>query len=404
MFEWLLKRRFAKSSPTLIFFAGGWGKSMSRAAVFTVLKTAVTSVTSIGNVGRVDRALLTLGHLSLFRSLVDGVFAKPTPAAFCVELGRQSSSWPSSDALGAAGQILLVVPSLPQGEKAAEFVSRALAPFKGLEERLVVVYNADEPGMTDALAERVKTCVTYGIRQPADLQALNIDVISHGPEAGDTSDERWRGMGCKVNVAGSSVPLQLFGGIGRVHVLAGLSALAVSQALEMNMVETLQSLRAHSALAGRMSLIPGIKKSIIVDDTYDTDPATAALALQEAAALPLPDDKKRIAIIGEMPETGGHSPAAHCALGEPIAKLPFDMVIGAGERTTDLLSCANRAGMSEQKLFHFNDKVEAGKFVQHALRKGELVLIKGSARDQLESIVKELMAFPLKAKQDLLQR
>jgi len=84
--------------------------------------------------------------------------------------------------------------------------------------------------------------------------------------------------------------------------------------------------------------------------------------------------------------------------------MDYDVIVAIGERCHDLIQCAKDAGFDQSNLYHFMDKVEAGKFIQHELRQGDLVVIKGSKESQLESIVKELMAFPLRAKDDLIQR
>jgi UDP-N-acetylmuramoyl-tripeptide--D-alanyl-D-alanine ligase len=404
MIDWLLKRTLSQTKPTLVFFVGDWGKSMGLAATASVLRAAKGDIDVLESVHDVSKALVTLGRSSLIPAMVSRFLkAKQYPSILCIE-ARKDATWPSAEVLAQAGQVILVIPSLSAEEAShlGSYVKGVLRLFEKDSETLTVIYNADLPKSSDAFAD-CKQQVTFGINQLADFRAMNIETISH-PEAGEESDGRWRGMSCKVQAFGSTVPMQLFGGIGRPHVSAGLCALAIGHTLGVNVVEALQALRAHSPLPGRMSLIPGIKKSMLIDDTYDTDPETIGLALQEVAALPLVQGKKRIAVIGEMSDTGAQSAAVHCSLGEMVASLKFDLVVGVGERTTDLLACANRAGVDQSKLVHFNDKIEAGKFVQHALRKGELVLIKGSAKDKLESVVKELMAFPLKAKQDLLQR
>lgn len=404
MFEWLLKKQLERAKPTLVFFAGDWGKSMAMASTLSVLRSRAADAEALSDVRDVSRSLLTLRQPSLVRAFIARLFkSRPYPTSVCLEVGGKTT-WPAAQTLQQAGRIVLVITSLATGQDAKAALKELVARFGDAKESLIIVYNAEVPGLADALSDAAKEQTTFAIDQLADLRAMNIETITHGPETGETLDGRWRGMSCKVQTSGSTVPLQIFSGIGRYHVLAGLCALAVGQALGANTVEALQALRAHTPLPGRMSLIPGIKKSMLVDDSYDTDALTLAQALQEVAALPLPAGKKRIAVIGEMPETGAQSASIHCAIGELLAGLPFDMIVGVGERTTDLLSCASRAGIDQNKLVHFNDKYEAGKFVQHALRKGELVLVKGSKKEKLESVVKELMAFPLKAKQDLLQR
>jgi len=80
------------------------------------------------------------------------------------------------------------------------------------------------------------------------------------------------------------------------------------------------------------------------------------------------------------------------------------MVVAVGEKGYDLLRCAEESGMQPHQLHHFEEKEEAGKFVQHELRIGDIILIKGNKTEKFETVVKELMAFPLQAKEDLLQR
>jgi UDP-N-acetylmuramyl pentapeptide synthase len=53
--------------------------------------------------------------------------------------------------------------------------------------------------------------------------------------------------------------------------------------------------------------------------------------------------------------------------------------------------------MNEDKVFKFGDNKTAGRFLQDLIKRGDIILIKGSQGARMEQIIKELMADPLKA-------
>jgi len=125
---------------------------------------------------------------------------------------------------------------------------------------------------------------------------------------------------------------------------------------------------------------------------------------QEAALIPLREGQRRIAFVGDIMHAEASTEQSHCLLGTQLASMNYDMIVAVGEKCHDLVQCVKDAGYDESHVFHFADKDEADLFVQHELKPGDLVVIKGSKEAQFETVVKELMAFPLRAKEDLLQR
>lgn len=53
--------------------------------------------------------------------------------------------------------------------------------------------------------------------------------------------------------------------------------------------------------------------------------------------------------------------------------------------------------MTDDKVFVFGSVERAGKFIQERIKKGDIILVKGSQGAKMEKVVKELMAEPLKA-------
>jgi len=104
-----------------------------------------------------------------------------------------------------------------------------------------------------------------------------------------------------------------------------------------------------------------------------------------------------------MLELGKFCEEAHRQIGEYVINSKVDKLIAVGERARDIIRGAKKAGMKEDDMFHFADSNTAGRFVQERIKKGDLILIKGSQGVRMERIVKEIMRDPLKA-EDLLVR
>ena len=60
--------------------------------------------------------------------------------------------------------------------------------------------------------------------------------------------------------------------------------------------------------------------------------------------------------------------------------------------------------MNEDNIFHFANSQAAGAFLQEIIRRGDLILVKGSQGMRMEKIVKEIMAEPQKAPELLVRQ
>ena len=60
--------------------------------------------------------------------------------------------------------------------------------------------------------------------------------------------------------------------------------------------------------------------------------------------------------------------------------------------------------MDRERVREFKDSVEAGRFLDHEVQSGDVVLIKGSQGLRMERVTKDLMAEPVKAKELLVRQ
>ncbi|MBI5765871.1 hypothetical protein HZA71_01435, partial [Candidatus Falkowbacteria bacterium] len=156
-----------------------------------------------------------------------------------------------------------------------------------------------------------------------------------------------------------------------------------------------------AAPRGRMNLIPGLKNTMIIDDTYNAGPDSMKAALNALEKIKVAT--KKIAVLGDMLELGSFTDEAHEIIGKAVRENKIDILITVGERAKRIALMAGQQGMDNDKIFSFDNSIEAGEFVQDRMAAGDFILVKGSQGMRMERVVKEIMAEPLKAK-DLLVR
>jgi UDP-N-acetylmuramoyl-tripeptide--D-alanyl-D-alanine ligase len=192
--------------------------------------------------------------------------------------------------------------------------------------------------------------------------------------------------------------------ISETAVYAALSAAAVGIYFDLNLVEVSQSLKNFSLPAGRMSVLPGIKHSFIIDDTYNSSPEAAISAVDILSRIKGEESTEKYAVLGDMLEIGHYTEEGHKILGKKVAQSGINYLIAVGERSRDIIRGAVEAGMDDDYIFYFDYSEEAGKFIQNRLKPGNIILIKGSQGVRMEKIVKEIMAEPDRAEELLVRQ
>jgi UDP-N-acetylmuramyl pentapeptide synthase len=72
-------------------------------------------------------------------------------------------------------------------------------------------------------------------------------------------------------------------------------------------------------------------------------------------------------------------------------------LITVGEKGKIIARQAIKKGMHEVSVFSFDYALDAGKFLQDRIHKGDIILAKGSQVARMEKVVKEIMAEPMRA-------
>ncbi len=218
---------------------------------------------------------------------------------------------------------------------------------------------------------------TYGSTDAAEYQFEVVDFsVDTGYSGAIIAPELATAVGASVRVLGE-------------HSLRPVTA-AIAVAIKMGLpIESVVAgLAAIQPVPGRMSVLRGVRGSMLIDDTYNSSPAAASAALQSLYGIQAP---QRIALLGDMNELGSLADGEHQALGAMCDSSLLSWVVTVGEKSEQFLSPAARARGCQVK--SFRSALEAGAFVNSVLDEGGVVLAKGSQGGiYLEEAVKILLA------------
>ncbi|MEU7924731.1 UDP-N-acetylmuramoyl-tripeptide--D-alanyl-D-alanine ligase [Micromonospora sp. NPDC049107] len=251
-----------------------------------------------------------------------------------------------------------------------EFGSQeAIAQAKGeLVEALpadgLAVLNADDPRV-DAMASRTRArVVRYGEAPDADLRAEDV-----------TLDERGHASYTLVTPEGrAAVRLAL---TGRHQVGNTLAAAAVARELGMPLAELATALGELGLKSTRrMDVFDRPDGVTVIDDSYNANPASMAVALRALGSLGR--ERRTVAVLGYMAELGPFERDGHAEVGRLAAELGVDRLLVVGEPAAPIHEGATAVANWGGESVLLTDQAAAVEVLRGELRPGDVVLVKGS--------------------------
>lgn len=413
----LSKKILNKYKPEVIAITGSVGKTSTKEAIYSVLASTYNVRTNYKNYNNELGIPLTIigsaaGGRSLWRWLVVFLNAlrlivirdKKYPNILVLEMGADhpgdikylTSLVPINVAV-----VTAVAPVHLEFFETIDMVAKEKTNLvRALSKNGYAVLNLDD-ALVAVMAEKTNAkIVTYGLDTGADVKATEI-AVSHEIDYKDYSTIQ--GISFKLQYQGSTVPVLLPRVLGKHLAYSALAAIAVGLIYDLNLHEITEALKKYEPPKGRMHIIPGIKNTLIIDDTYNSSPLAVKKALEQVESINLAAGHKKFAVLGDMLELGKISTSAHREIGRAVFDNKIDYLFTVGELSRDTIRAAILKGMPKDRCFSFSDSASAGRFLQDKLSEGDLVLVKGSQGMRMEKIVKEIMAEPNRAK-DLLVR
>jgi UDP-N-acetylmuramoyl-tripeptide--D-alanyl-D-alanine ligase len=235
------------------------------------------------------------------------------------------------------------------------------------------VLNGDDPASNDLAASTAAAVVTVGATAGADYRIEDVVVDARLRPSFKMSDTRF------------TVPLH-----GEHHVQNAAMAIAVAHHVFALPFDEL-ALELGSARPGRwrMELLETPDGVVVLNDSYNANPASMEAALVALARFPVPAGRRRIAVLGDMRELGAHHDDAHREAGERAAELAVDLVVGVGAGGEAIAAAAREAGAD---VLTAADADAAFALLAPVVGAGDAVLVKGSRAVGLERLAAALEA------------
>lgn len=256
-----------------------------------------------------------------------------------------------------------------QGLGSVEAVARAKGEiFAGLDENGTAIINADDayaPLWRELAGNR--RILDFGLTQPAAVQ-------------GDWQAQGYGGaLHLRTPQGEANIVLQVPGEHNARNALAAASA-ALAAGVPLSAIE--RGLSGFAGVYGRLQRKPARNGAVLIDDTYNANPASLRAAMQVLARA----EGKRILVLGDMGELGEDAPLLHEETGAEAKRLGLDGLYALGN-LTQYTARAYGAGAK-----HFDAMEDLLAALEAELAPGVTVLVKGSRFMRMERVVQHCAA------------
>lgn len=388
-----------KYLPRVVVVTGSVGKTSAKDAVYRAMKghTFVRKSEKSYN-SDIGVPLTVLGvpngwgnFILWVRNILNGflilVIRTPYPQWLVVEVGADRPGDLSRSLRWLTPSIVIAtrIPELPVHVEfygsPEEVFREETFPLSQLGHGGVAVVPADDMRLMAVPLNEGARRLSYGFGSASDVKIskYRITALNRLPS----------GISFDIGYRAERAHLMMPGIVGKAHANAIAAGIAGAVATSLSLTEATENMHGLMTPPGRMRLVPGLKGTMLIDDTYNSSPVAAEEALHTLKDAPARG--RRIAVLGDMMELGNYSADEHRKIGV-LARESAGIVIAVGVRAK---------GFGAAHVFERGP--DAASFVLSMMEEGDLILIKGSQSMRMERIVKALMAAPENAK-DLLCR
>jgi UDP-N-acetylmuramoyl-tripeptide--D-alanyl-D-alanine ligase len=158
--------------------------------------------------------------------------------------------------------------------------------------------------------------------------------------------------------------------IGEHLIYSIVGGIAISLALGVDIKVIIKKLLKTAPERGRMNVVNTRSGLTIIDDSYNSSPESLREALEFLGS----QNGRRIAVLGNMNELGLESDKLHAETGKFIPK-NVDILLTIGD-------AAGRGFIkyfkNDDLFFAFKDPYSAGEYLSKLVKKGDIILFKGS--------------------------
>lgn len=390
-FIYSILRRYARKvilrhKPRVIAITGSVGKTTTKEAIAQVMRDAFVNQVraTSGNLNaEIGIPLTILGYTKnppkiawpiILISAWFRTFAKSYPKYLILEMGVEHPGdieYFGSIVSPEVGVITAATPAhLANFKDLSEMQSEKIQMSQILKKNGLIIYNLDDEYLSK---QKFDNSISYSIKnQRSDCQADG-EILSEN------------GMDYSINYKDEKINLKsrLLG----IHLIyADLAAFCVGRHFGISSEKIVLSLEKRKPIAGRMNLINGRNGVKIIDDTYNSNPASACAALDTLNDIKYSSGRK-VAILGNMNELGSMEEESHIKVAE-YARGKCDLIIFSGKNA----SIMRKAYGDKKTSLEFKNRFDIIKSLDKILKPFDLVLIKASQnKNFFEEVTKQLL-------------
>ncbi len=242
----------------------------------------------------------------------------------------------------------------------------------------LLICNADDPRVMTRARTFAGRTVTFGTVEGATVRATSIE------------DRGVDGMRARVTTpAGERVLETPLLGRGNLSNVLAATAVALDAGIALDVIADIAARLRPADRRGMVSRLPG--GITLIDDSYNSSPTALRRALDVVAHESRYE--RKVAVLGEMLELGDHALALHeeCGRAAAAAGLSALFAIG-GLPARALADAAIDAGMPPQAVTYFPQSTDAVTVVSAYVRRGDVVLVKGSRGIRTDIVADRLAA------------
>jgi len=239
-----------------------------------------------------------------------------------------------------------------------------------------VILNGDDAILMEAAAHFSREFLTFGLGE--DNQVRAGDVEPRGTE-GVIFNLKLPGAESKIRL---SVP-----GIHNVYNALGAAAIAFCMGEPMENV--VAGLEMYRGVPGRFMITRLANGGILIDDTYNSNPASLRAAMESVRRLPAAGGRIIVGL-GDMLELGNNAREAHLEAGRMVAEVGASHFIALGNHAHDMIEGAMEKGLPRERTILVNNHDEMVEALSETVRSGDLVLLKASRKIGLDRVASTL--------------
>jgi UDP-N-acetylmuramoyl-tripeptide--D-alanyl-D-alanine ligase len=353
----------------IIGVTGSAGKTTTKEMIAAVLGKKFTVLRTVGNLNNEFGLPLCLLRAEKYQTI--GVLEMGMSAKG--EISKLASIAEPNE-----GVVTNVNPVHLEFFKSVDEIAEAKAELiQGLHDPKVAYLNNDDSRVRAMSRNFSGKVVTYGVKSAAAFRVEQIQDLGLEGTAFAVLHGR-RDMNFLL-------PL-----LGQHNIANAVASIAVGINHDVSWEQIREALSEMKPEKMRGQVIKFREGFAAIDDSYNSNPRALSEMIRFLGKLK--GYERKILVAGEMLELGPEGRELHRSCGREAARAGLELVIAVQGQATEILEGALEAGMNRSKLKFARDAVQAGDLLARFVKKGDVVLIKGSRGVKLEQTLNTLRA------------